>query len=131
MNNNINKYINKYIDAYLDEVGNIIDRIDRKSIKEASKILIDLRKRKGRLFILGIGGSAANASHAVNDFRKISKIETYAPTDNVGELTAWTNDVGFSCIFTEWLKESNFSKKDALLILSVGGGNKNTSVNLV
>ena len=92
-----------------------------------------MRGRKGRLFILGVGGSAANCSHAVNDFRKLCGIETYAPTDNVSELTARTNDEGWGSVFSEWLKVSNFSSKDALLIFSVGGGNKerNVSVNLI
>ena len=121
----------KYIDTYLKEVKEIIKKIDREAINRATKILFGLRKKKGRLFILGIGGSAANASHAVNDFRKICKIETYSPVDNVAELTAWTNDNSFECIFKNWLKESFFNKNDALLILSVGGGSKTTSKNLV
>jgi len=92
-----------------------------------------VRARGGRLFILGVGGSAANASHAVNDFRKLAGIEAYAPTDNVSELTARTNDDGWHSVFAEWLKGSRFDKKDAILVLSVGGGSleKNVSPNLV
>lgn len=95
--------------------------------------LVALRERGGRLFILGVGGSAANASHAVNDFRKLCGIETYAPTDNVSELTARTNDEGWETVFSEWLRTSRFSAKDAILIYSVGGGDaeKKVSVNLV
>ncbi len=97
------------------------------------ELLAAVRERGGRLFILGVGGSAANASHAVNDFRKIAGLECYAPTDNVSELTARTNDEGWSTVFAEWLKGSRLNEKDALLILSVGGGNleKNVSPNLV
>jgi D-sedoheptulose 7-phosphate isomerase len=97
------------------------------------KVLASVRERGGRLFILGVGGSAANASHAVNDFRKIAGLECYAPTDNVSELTARTNDEGWSSVFAEWLKGSRLSEKDAILVLSVGGGNaeKNISANLV
>jgi D-sedoheptulose 7-phosphate isomerase len=97
------------------------------------ELLASVRERGGRLFILGVGGSAANASHAVNDFRKIAGLECYAPTDNVSELTARTNDEGWSTVFAEWLKGSRLNGKDALLILSVGGGNleKNVSPNLV
>ena len=94
---------------------------------------MDVRARGGRLFILGVGGSAANASHAVNDFRKIAGIECYAPTDNVSELTARTNDEGWSSVFAEWLKGSRLNEKDAVLVLSVGGGDadRNVSANLV
>ena len=97
------------------------------------ELLASVRERGGRLFVLGVGGSAANASHAVNDFRKIAGLECYAPTDNVSELTARTNDEGWSTVFAEWLKGSRLNDKDALLILSVGGGNleKNVSPNLV
>ena len=106
---------------------------DRKPLREMVHALDQLARRKGRLFILGVGGSAANASHAVNDFRKLTEIEAYCPTDNVAELTARTNDEGWETVFVEWLKVSNLSKKDAILILSVGGGNKekNVSVNLI
>ena len=97
------------------------------------ELLATVRARAGRLFILGVGGSAANASHAVNDFRKIAGMECYAPTDNVSELTARTNDEGWTTVFAEWLKGSRLNQNDALMILSVGGGNleKNISPNLV
>ncbi|MBF0361655.1 MAG: SIS domain-containing protein [Oligoflexia bacterium] len=124
---------------YLKETRALIDQIleDDLRIEMIEDIARGLRalrdESKGRLFILGIGGSAANASHAVNDFRKICAIETYAPTDNVSELSARTNDDGFESVFVEYLKISKFSSRDALLILSVGGGNieKNVSANLV
>lgn len=93
--------------------------------------LKSLKSRGGRLFILGVGGSAANASHATNDFRKIAKIEAYAPTDNVALLTAWTNDQSWEAPFYRYLEESNLNEKDAILVLSVGGGNEKTSVNLI
>jgi D-sedoheptulose 7-phosphate isomerase len=101
--------------------------------EKAVELLASVRERGGRLFILGVGGSAANASHAVNDFRKIAGLECYAPTDNVSELTARTNDEGWNTVFAEWLKGSRLNGKDALLILSVGGGDveKNVSPNLV
>lgn len=107
--------------------------IDVNKIDEMINTLLKVKLVKGRLFILGIGGSAANASHAVNDFRKLAGIETYSPTDNVAEITARTNDEGWSTIFTGWLKVSNLNSKDCLMILSVGGGNKekNVSVNLI
>jgi len=120
-----------YISRYLEETEEIARNIDRGAIIKAACLLADLRDRKGRLFILGVGGSAANASHAVNDFRKISKIEAYAPTDNVAELTAWTNDESWECVFVRWLMESKLSGKDALLVFSVGGGSATTSANLV
>ena len=118
---------------FLSDAQKIIDMLDISAIDRAVDLLVDLRERQGRLFILGVGGSAANASHAVNDFRKITGIEAYAPTDNVSELTARTNDEGWSTIFSEWLKVSRLSANDALLILSVGGGSleKNVSLNLV
>ena len=119
-----------YIERYLNETAEIVEIIDKNEIDKAIGILDTLRKANGRLFILGVGGSAANASHAVNDFRKIAGIETYAPTDNVAELTARTNDEGWNTTFTEWLKTSRLDEKDALLILSVGGGSENTSLNI-
>jgi D-sedoheptulose 7-phosphate isomerase len=117
---------------FLDEVQQIAQAIDAEAIEAVARILADTRV-SGRLFILGIGGSAGNASHAVNDFRKIAGIEAYAPTDNVSELTARTNDEGWETVFEAWLKESHLSHMDTLLILSVGGGNleKNISPNLV
>ena len=118
---------------YLAESKEVIDRLDVQQIEEMAEHLAALRARGGRLFILGVGGSAANASHAVNDFRKIAGIETYAPTDNVSELTARTNDEGWATVFESWLRVSRLRREDALLIFSVGGGNleKNVSPNLV
>ena len=120
-----------YVNQYLSETEKIIQDIDRNSIARAIDLLSDLKRDQGRLFILGIGGSSGNASHAVNDFRKICNIEAYAPTDNVSELTAWTNDDSFDVIFKNWLSTSKFSAKDALLVFSVGGGSEKASYNLV
>ncbi len=118
---------------FLSEAIEIIQKLDHAAIDKAVSILRATRDRGGRLFILGVGGSAANASHAVNDFRKIVGIETYAPTDNVSELTARTNDEGWETVFSAWLATSRCNEKDTLLILSVGGGNLelNVSPNLV
>jgi D-sedoheptulose 7-phosphate isomerase len=118
---------------FLKEVQDVTKRLDDRAIDKVVEQLFAIRERGGRLFILGVGGSAGNASHAVNDFRKICGIECYAPTDNVSELTARTNDEGWATIFAEWLRGSHLSEKDGLLILSVGGGNleKNVSPNLV
>jgi D-sedoheptulose 7-phosphate isomerase len=118
---------------FLDEVASIVSSIDTEAIEKMAEGLAAVRAGGGRLFILGVGGSAGHASHAVNDFRKICGFEAYAPTDNVSELTARTNDEGWDTTFIEWLKTSRLSSKDALLIFSVGGGNKekNVSVNLV
>jgi D-sedoheptulose 7-phosphate isomerase len=123
----------EYINRYFNEVLKIVDTLDRDSILRIVRKLSELRNSGGRLFILGVGGSAANASHAVNDFRKICGIETYTPADNVSELTARTNDDGWESVFVNWLKTSNLSSNDAILIFSVGGGNaeKNISVNLI
>lgn len=122
-----------YSDEHLKEAQKIISLIDTGGIEAMVNALADLRARGGRLFILGVGGSAANASHATNDFRKIVGIETYCPTDNVSELTARTNDEGWPTIFSQWLRVSKLSKRDAILIFSVGGGDleKNVSPNLV
>ncbi len=122
-----------FINRYLSESQKIIESIDRSAILRVVQLLADLKQKQGRLFILGVGGSAANASHAVNDFRKIVGIEAYAPTDNISELTARTNDDGWQSVFIEWLKVSRLNKNDLLLIFSVGGGNleKNISTNLV
>ncbi len=122
-----------YSEQHLAEASNILDRLDDIEIEKMASLLAALRQREGRLFILGVGGSAANASHAVNDFRKIVGIETYAPTDNVSELTARTNDEGWPSVFVEWLKISKLGENDMLFILSVGGGSleKNVSPNLV
>jgi D-sedoheptulose 7-phosphate isomerase len=118
---------------YLEEVQAVTRGLDVNAIESAAKIIADARGQGGRLFILGVGGSAANASHAVNDFRKIVGIEAYAPTDNVSELTARTNDEGWASVFAAWLTTSRLAARDVLLILSVGGGNleKNVSPNLV
>ncbi len=122
-----------FTEQYLDEAAGIITRLDRKAIDRAVELLAATRANGGRLFILGVGGSAANASHAVNDFRKIVGIEAYAPTDNVSELTARTNDDGWESVFVQWLKGSRLKAEDAILVFSVGGGNveKNVSPNLV
>lgn len=122
-----------FIQQYLNDTKKIADHIDAKAIDAAAKLLQSVRDGGGRLFILGVGGSAANASHAVNDFRKIAQIEAYAPTDNVGELTARTNDDGWESVFAAWLMRSNLLARDAVLVLSVGGGNaeKNVSANIV
>jgi D-sedoheptulose 7-phosphate isomerase len=122
-----------YTIQHLKETAEIVSRIDPAACHKCVTELRGVRERGGRLFILGVGGSAANASHAVNDFRKIAGIECYAPTDNVSELTARTNDEGWTSVFAEWLRGSRLGAKDALLILSVGGGNleKNVSPNLV
>jgi D-sedoheptulose 7-phosphate isomerase len=118
---------------FLDEVQKVTAQLNADAIEQAADELARVRERGGRLFILGVGGSAANASHAVNDFRKICGFECYAPTDNVSELTARTNDEGWATIFAEWLKGSRLGAKDGLLVFSVGGGNieKNVSPNLV
>ena len=118
---------------YFKDLQEIIEKIDREPIGKLLNALETLQRAKGRLFIIGIGGSAANASHAVNDFRKLTGIEAYAPTDNVAELTARTNDEGFHTIFDEWLQVSKLGKKDMVLIFSVGGGDdkRNISKNLV
>jgi D-sedoheptulose 7-phosphate isomerase len=118
---------------FIKETIEIIRKIDPAAIEAVAKTLVKVRKGGGRLFILGVGGSAGHASHAVNDFRKICGFEAYAPTDNVSELTARTNDEGWDTTFAAWLQGSRLGKKDGLLIFSVGGGNaeKNVSVNLV
>jgi D-sedoheptulose 7-phosphate isomerase len=118
---------------FLAEAAEIIARLDVAAIERMVRLLADTRDNGGRLFILGVGGSAANASHAVNDFRKIAGIEAYAPTDNVSELTARTNDEGWSGVFESWLRVSRLNARDAVLVFSVGGGNleKGVSANLV
>jgi D-sedoheptulose 7-phosphate isomerase len=122
-----------YSEQHLRETAEVVAKLDPALCENAVELLASVRSRGGRLFILGVGGSAANASHAVNDFRKIAGMECYAPTDNVSELTARTNDEGWSTVFVEWLKGSRLNEKDALLILSVGGGDveRNVSPNLV
>jgi D-sedoheptulose 7-phosphate isomerase len=122
-----------YSVQHLKETAEIVGQVNAADCEKCVAELRGVRERGGRLFILGVGGSAANASHAVNDFRKIAGIEVYAPTDNVSELTARTNDDGWASVFVEWLRGSRLSAKDCLFILSVGGGNveKNVSPNLV
>jgi len=119
-----------YTEQYLKEIDEIVRTINKDEIVNTINIINSVKSLNGRLFILGVGGSAANASHAVNDFRKIASVETYAPTDNVAELTARTNDEGWNTTFTEWLKTSKLHENDALMILSVGGGSENTSPNI-
>jgi D-sedoheptulose 7-phosphate isomerase len=122
-----------YAQQHLNEAVEIIRKIDVAAIEKMADLLATVKAEGGRIFFLGVGGSAGNCSHAVNDFRKIVGIESYAPTDNVSELTARTNDEGWTTIFVEWLKTSKLAAKDALFIFSVGGGNleKNISPNLV
>jgi len=122
-----------HIEKYFDQVARIAEKIDYKKIEAIADGISNLRDNGGRLFILGVGGSAANCSHAVNDFRKLCDIEAYAPTDNVSELTARTNDEGWETVFSGWLETSNLSDQDGILIFSVGGGDnkKNVSVNLI
>jgi D-sedoheptulose 7-phosphate isomerase len=122
-----------YTAQHLGEALAILQLIDQDVVERMVALLADLRQRDGRLFILGVGGGAAHASHAVNDFRKLAGIEAYAPTDNVSELTARTNDEGWPTVFVEWLKTSRLKPDDMLFIISVGGGNleKNVSPNLV
>ena len=122
-----------YSKKHLTEAVEIISKIDSDAIEKMAELIAKVKKDEGRIFFLGVGGSAGNCSHAVNDFRKIVGIESYAPTDNVSELTARTNDEGWATIFVEWLKTSKLNTKDMLFIFSVGGGNldKNISPNLV
>lgn len=122
-----------YARQHLDEAKRIIDLIDDDAIERVATTLANVRERGGRLFFLGVGGSAGNCSHAVNDFRKIAGFEAYAPTDNVSELTARTNDEGWASVFVEWLRGSRLRKEDGVFVFSVGGGNltKNISPNLM
>src|SRR5688572_22675565 len=122
-----------YTQQHLDEAAQVLAKLDIEGIERLAQTLADVRQRGGRLFFLGVGGSAANASHAVNDFRKIAGFEAYAPTDNVSELTARTNDEGWETVFAAWLKGSRLSSKDAVFVFSVGGGDleRNISPNLV
>lgn len=123
----------KFTKNFLKDINYSISNIDIKSITKSIQILHKLKKNKGRLFIIGVGGSAGNASHAVNDFRKLCYIDAYTPVDNISEITAKTNDEGFETIFDTYLELSKFSNKDALMVFSVGGGNlkKKVSVNLI
>ena len=127
------KKINIHVKKFFQKINIISEKIDKNQILKLVNTLIKIRKRKGRVFFLGVGGSAGNCSHAVNDFRKICEIECYAPTDNVSELTARINDDGWESSLKNWLKVSNLNSKDAIFIMSVGGGNKqkNVSVNLI
>ena len=122
-----------FIDGFLTEASRIIDQLDKQQIAAVINLLAHTRENFGRMFVLGVGGSAANAAHAVNDFRKIAQIEAYAPTDNVAELTARINDEGWQHVFVNWLMGSRLQARDMLFILSVGGGclEKNISPNLV
>src|SRR5499425_251733 len=122
-----------YSAGHLQEAKSILDEIDVDVVERMARYLADLREKGGRLFFLGVGGSAGNCSHAVNDFRKIAGIEAYAPTDNVSELTARVNDEGWSSVFAAWLQVSRLSARDAVLVFSVGGGSleQNVSPNIV
>lgn len=118
---------------YLEQTSEIATRIDHEMVERIAQRLADLRSREGRLFIIGVGGSAANSAHAVADFRKLAAIEAYAPTDNIAELTARTNDEGWDTVFEQWLRVSRANARDALFVLSVGGGDtaNNVSPNIV
>ncbi|MBI2503693.1 MAG: SIS domain-containing protein [Candidatus Latescibacteria bacterium] len=122
-----------HTETFLSEAIQVIERLDRSAIERMVELLVQTRQQGGRLFVLGVGGSAANASHAVNDFRKIAGLEAYAPTDNVSELTARVNDEGWETVFAAWLAGSRLGARDLVLVLSVGGGNRelNISPNLV
>jgi D-sedoheptulose 7-phosphate isomerase len=122
-----------FADAYLDETARILERLDRDALERMAEGLAETRDSGGRLFVLGVGGSAAHASHAVNDFRKLCELEAYAPTDNVSELSARTNDDGWESVFAAWLSGSRLGAGDAVLVFSVGGGDaeRNVSANLV
>jgi len=122
-----------YTDEYMNEVRAIAEKVDRSAVDKMVSLVAEIRQNGGRLFFLGVGGGAGNASHAVNDFRKIAGIECYSPCDNASELTARINDDGWEGVFVEWLKGSRLNNKDGVFVFSVGGGNqeKNVSVNLV
>ena len=123
----------QFINDYLKEVKDIVDKLDKNQINKMIKVLVSIRENSGRIFFLGVGGGAGNASHAVNDFRKICGIECYTPTDNVSELTARVNDDGWETSYLNWLKGSHISSNDMIFVFSVGGGNleKNISANIV
>ena len=123
----------EYVQKFIRSCVSIATELDEKKIIKMAELLLDIRLKEGRLFVLGVGGGAGNASHAVCDFRKIAGIESYAPTDNISEITARVNDDGWETVFSNWLKGSKLNQNDGLLIFSVGGGNeeKNVSVNLV
>ena len=123
----------EYANRYFEEVQNIAKSIDLNTIEKMVQIILEVKERKGRLFFIGVGGSAANCTHAVNDFRKIGGIECYTPNDNVAELTARTNDEGWDTVFAPWLECSQLCERDVVFVFSVGGGSKdkNISVNLI
>jgi D-sedoheptulose 7-phosphate isomerase len=133
MTQRLRRFTLSFTRQYIDEATTILAKLDESAIERMATLLADVRARGGRLLFLGVGGSAANASHAVNDFRKIAGIESYAPTDNVSELTARTNDEGWDTVFAAWLRTSRLSKNDAVFVFSVGGGDleRNISPNLV
>lgn len=122
-----------HVEEYFKDAVSILNSIDKNKVEEIIGLLLEIRKNKGRLFFIGVGGSAANCSHAVNDFRKICGFEAYSPVDNIAELTARTNDEGWHTVFSEWLKDSGINEKDGVFVLSVGGGSRerNISVNIV
>ena len=124
---------NKFVANYFKGISDISEKIDQKAVQSLAEAIKKIKSNKGRIFFLGVGGSAGNCSHAVNDFRKLCAIESYSVTDNVSELTARINDEGWDSSFSEWLKASNFNKKDGIFVLSVGGGNeeKKVSVNII
>ncbi len=119
-----------FINDHLEETADIANRIDRSQVQDVINCIKKIKDKNGRIFFLGAGGSAGNASHAVNDFRKLCNIESYAPTDNVSELSARVNDEGWETVFSEWLKVSRLRENDLLFIFSVGGGNKEKSVSV-
>jgi len=125
--------MSNYVDQYIEEAIQVLKKIDRNAIERMIDLLVALRSQGGRVFILGVGGSAGHASHAVCDFRKIARIEAYSPTDNVPELTARINDEGWESVFVNWLEVSKVNSKDMILVFSVGGGDldRNISVNIV
>jgi D-sedoheptulose 7-phosphate isomerase len=122
-----------FADTYLAETVRILEQVDREQVERMAEALASVRDSGGRLFVLGVGGSAAHASHAVNDFRKLCELEAYAPTDNVSELSARVNDEGWDSVFAAWLAGSRLAEEDAVLVFSVGGGDaeRNVSANLV
>tara|TARA_B100001057_G_C22759758_1_gene915278 strand:+ start:47 stop:649 length:603 start_codon:yes stop_codon:yes gene_type:complete len=120
----------EYIKKYLDQVSSIANAIDINKIENMVNLIINIKKNSGRLFFIGVGGSAANCSHAVNDFRKIALIETYSPLDNVAEITARTNDEGWNTIFAPWLELSKINKNDGIFVFSVGGGSKENNISI-
>ena len=122
-----------HIDQYFKDAVTVLNQIDKDQIEKMIQILLSVRMQQGRLFLLGVGGSAGNCIHAVNDFRKLAGIESYSPAENIAEITARTNDEGWETVFSEWLKCSRINEKDAVFVLSVGGGSKenNISTNIV